>query len=176
MKMIIDVGRDGTARWIHKDEARGLLELGPASIARASHVEPGDPARGQDPLRWYADLSPVGGPTLGPYDERTQALGDEVQWLTCYHLGDGKTVPAWEELAGHGCRHETVDEPRARGYNVFWHGDDGSDHLILDPTGAWCASDTGRFTVAGLGIRPDLEARRLAARAVGLWGTRPAAA
>ena len=31
--------------------------------------------------RWLADLSPVGGPILGPYDLRSEALEAEVEWL-----------------------------------------------------------------------------------------------
>jgi hypothetical protein len=42
---------------------------------RASHVEPDD--RG----RWLADLSPIGGPVLGPFDRRSEALEAEVTWL-----------------------------------------------------------------------------------------------
>ena len=41
----------------------------------ASHVEP--VGEGQ----WQADLSPVGGPLLGPYDTRTEAIQAEVDWL-----------------------------------------------------------------------------------------------
>ncbi len=49
--------------------------LGTASIRRASHVEP-------DGLgRWRADLSPVGGLTLGPFTLRSQALAAETTWL-----------------------------------------------------------------------------------------------
>jgi hypothetical protein len=39
------------------------------------HVEPND--RGQ----WLADLRPVGGPTLGPFSLRSEALAAERQWL-----------------------------------------------------------------------------------------------
>lgn len=31
--------------------------------------------------RQHADLSPVGGPLLGPYQRRSEALAAEVQWL-----------------------------------------------------------------------------------------------
>jgi hypothetical protein len=57
------------------DEVIELSELGQPAIARASHVEPdGD---GQ----WWADLSPVEGPQLGPFQRRTEALGAEQTWL-----------------------------------------------------------------------------------------------
>ncbi len=57
-----------------------LSELGRLSIQRGSHVEP--TADGQ----WTADLSPVHGPQLGPFDCRTQALEAEVAWLNQYWL------------------------------------------------------------------------------------------
>ena len=49
--------------------------LGPFAIRRASHVEPD--AAGQ----WWADLAPVGGPALGPFVRRTEALSAEAKWL-----------------------------------------------------------------------------------------------
>ena len=49
--------------------------LGRPASTRASHVEPD--AEGQ----WWADLSPVEGPSLGPYPRRTEALGAEHNWL-----------------------------------------------------------------------------------------------
>ena len=75
------VSFDGPAvRWIYTDEARCLLTLGEARIMRASHVEP-LPAGG-----WTADLSPVNGPTLGPFTTRTAALAAEVKYLTAHVL------------------------------------------------------------------------------------------
>ena len=57
------------------EEAIDLAALGRPDIERASHVEPD--AEG----RWWADLSPVEGPQLGPYPRRTDALGAEHRWL-----------------------------------------------------------------------------------------------
>jgi hypothetical protein len=55
-------------------EALPLAALGSLSIRRASHVEPeGD--------GWYADLSPVHGPKLGPFATRAQALRAEEAWI-----------------------------------------------------------------------------------------------
>ncbi len=52
-----------------------LEALGDVAIRRASHVEP-------DSLgRWWADLAPVGGPVLGPFDLRSKALEAEAEWL-----------------------------------------------------------------------------------------------
>jgi hypothetical protein len=58
-----------------------LAALGSPVITRASHVEP-DPQG-----RWWADLSPVGGPTLGPFDSRSEALAAERSWLETNWLG-----------------------------------------------------------------------------------------
>jgi hypothetical protein len=49
-------------------------------ILRASYVEPN--ATG----RWAADLDPVGGPVLGPFDHRSEALAAEQAWLAAYWL------------------------------------------------------------------------------------------
>ncbi len=67
-------------RWIYTDDARALLTLGEARITRASHVEP-HPAGG-----WIADLSPVAGPTIGPFPTRTAALAAERDYLNTHVL------------------------------------------------------------------------------------------
>lgn len=56
-------------------ETVDLTSLGMLSIERASHVEPDD--QGQ----WWADLSPVDGPKLGPFSTRSVALEMERNWL-----------------------------------------------------------------------------------------------
>jgi hypothetical protein len=78
------VGPDGTVRCVYGDEL-DLLTLGEVKIRRASHVEPDE--RG----RWWADLSPVSGPTLGPFAKRGQALDAEVEWLRCWMSSAGVT-------------------------------------------------------------------------------------
>ena len=70
---------DGTARCLY-DEAIDLTALGQPSITRASHVEP-DQDGG-----WLADLSPVGGPVLGPFPHRSAALAAEKAWLEAHWL------------------------------------------------------------------------------------------
>ena len=50
--------------------------LGDARTVRASHVEPADGGG------WTADLSPSGGPLLGPFPLRSAALAAEAEWLT----------------------------------------------------------------------------------------------
>ena len=65
------VGQGGTVTGLY-DEAIDLGQLGKLNITRASHVEPDE--LGQ----WWADLQPVGGPKLGPFAARSQALAAEV--------------------------------------------------------------------------------------------------
>lgn len=64
----------GTIRCLY-DETLSLAALGRLTIRRGSHVEP--TPRGE----WTADLSPVGGPLLGPFPARSDALQAEVAWL-----------------------------------------------------------------------------------------------
>ncbi len=68
------VSPDGTGRCLY-DESVDLTLFGELQIQRASHCEPD--AVGA----WWADLSPVSGPKLGPFDRRSVALAAEVQWL-----------------------------------------------------------------------------------------------
>lgn len=69
---------DGVIRTLY-DEAVDLSSLGEIEIRRGSHVEPilGGPNNGM----WQADLSPVGGPVLGPFAKRSAALQAEHRWL-----------------------------------------------------------------------------------------------
>jgi hypothetical protein len=73
-EMEVVVGVDGMARCIY-DEALDLRELGKLQITRASHVEPD--AEGY----WWADMDPSGGPVLGPFRSRSEALVAEREWL-----------------------------------------------------------------------------------------------
>ena len=81
--MHLVVAPDGTVKAIFA-EAIDLAALGRPTIARASHVEPN--AEG----RWLSDLRPVGGPVLGPFARRSEALEAEVAWLEAKWL----TAPA----------------------------------------------------------------------------------
>lgn len=70
---------NGAVRCVYGEEL-DLGTLGRVTIRRGSHVEPN--ASGQ----WTADLSPVGGPVLGPFARRTEALDAERQWLEVHWL------------------------------------------------------------------------------------------
>ena len=56
-------------------EQLDLHQLGWLTIRRGSHVEPTETGH------WTADLSPVGGPLLGPFSSRSEALAAERSWL-----------------------------------------------------------------------------------------------
>ena len=70
---------DGGVRCLY-DEILDLQGLGQLQIERGSHVEPD--ADGQ----WTADLSPVAGPLLGPFPNRSAALDAERDWLEAHWL------------------------------------------------------------------------------------------
>ena len=72
--MQILVTPSGVIRCLY-DETLDLSALGRPTIERGSHVEP--TVNG----RWIADLLPVGGPVLGPFPLRSQALDAERAWL-----------------------------------------------------------------------------------------------
>lgn len=77
----IVIGQDGTARAIYDDALRPVLAaLGQSQIRRASHVEPDHDGN------WTADMSPVSGPVLGPFEQRGEALAAEVAWLEAHVL------------------------------------------------------------------------------------------
>jgi len=85
MDLVIDYR--GSIQCIYS-EAIPLDRLGEVTIRRASYVEPD--ARGW----WWADMGPVGGPALGPYYLRSQALEAERNWLLTHWLPN-----AWRNYA-----------------------------------------------------------------------------
>jgi hypothetical protein len=72
MELVVDAG--GGVKCIY-DETLNLRALGRLTITRASHVEPDSDGN------WSADMGPVGGPVLGPFRSRSEALGAERGWL-----------------------------------------------------------------------------------------------
>lgn len=67
---------DGKIKAIYDDRIADFLLSGTTTIKRASHVEPNPDGEG-----WVADMSPSGGPILGPCILRSQALELERDWL-----------------------------------------------------------------------------------------------
>ena len=72
MQLLISPG--GTIRCVYA-ETIDLTPAGQISISRGSHVEPDEDGH------WFADLAPVGGPRLGPFARRSDALNAESEWL-----------------------------------------------------------------------------------------------
>jgi len=77
MQLVIE--NAGNVRCVY-GEAIDLAALGSLTIARGSHVEPTEDGC------WTADLSPAGGPVLGPFDHRSDALAAELDWLESHWL------------------------------------------------------------------------------------------
>lgn len=78
---------DGTVDTLWDDALAALLRaLGRVSIRRASHVEPTPDGV------WAADLEPSGGPVLGPFPFRGDALAAERAWLLRHALGTRSTA------------------------------------------------------------------------------------
>ena len=75
MEHVLAIRPDGVIGFLYDDSIRPLLEAGRPEIRRASRVEP--TADG----RWEADLAPLGGPRLGPFELRREALDAERAWL-----------------------------------------------------------------------------------------------
>ena len=70
---------NGHVRCVY-DETIDLRQLGQLSVQRGSKVEPDDAGT------WFADLAFVNGPTLGPFQRRSEALAAERDWLDHHWL------------------------------------------------------------------------------------------
>jgi hypothetical protein len=84
MRLLID--QAGGVKCIY-GEAIDLSTFGNLKIARGSHVEPDETGQ------WWADLSPVSGPKLGPFENRSRALSAEVGWLEAHWLTPASPQP-----------------------------------------------------------------------------------
>ena len=78
------IGLGGSVRMIYS-ELIAPHALGEPTIERGSHVEPDQNGF------WWADLSPVEGPRLGPYHMRSKAIEAEIAllkefWLEPAHI------------------------------------------------------------------------------------------
>jgi hypothetical protein len=81
--MDLIIGSNGTIRCLYA-EVIPLAVLGALTIQRASWVEPDSVGQ------WLAALDPVGGPRLGPFANRSQALAAEQAWLSAHWLPSGR--------------------------------------------------------------------------------------
>lgn len=79
-------------------------KLGPARITRAASVEPRDE-------EWWVNLSASGGPLLGPFEARCDAIAAEQEWLDRYLLGD-EPLP----------EPEPEPEPEEAATDMLWEG------------------------------------------------------
>ncbi len=77
--MELRIDRQGQIVCVYGEDI-DLAALGRLAIRRASHVEPDHQGR------WVADLSPVSGPQLGPFQLRSEALDAEREWLERHRL------------------------------------------------------------------------------------------
>ncbi len=71
------VVKDGKVIFIYEETVAKMFEsLGFKfdNCQRVSNVEP-------EGNVWYADMKPVNGPKLGPFDTRKEALDAEVAWV-----------------------------------------------------------------------------------------------
>jgi hypothetical protein len=106
--MFVWIQPDGVVRFVYEDALRGLLALGQPTLRRASHVEP--TSNGQ----WIADLGPMDGPMLGPFETRAAALDTERAWLVHHfasghpHRGESPCDPSRSLPPPHGTRRTPV--------------------------------------------------------------------
>ena len=75
--MELFIAPTGQVRCLYGEEL-DLGSIGSLTIRRASQVEPAESGR------WMADLSPIGGPTLGPFAQRSHALAAETRWIEAH--------------------------------------------------------------------------------------------
>lgn len=73
-EIILNFNKKGQMKSLYNEEFN-LKEFGKTSIKRASHVEPTKEGK------WTANLTPVNGPILGPFNKRSEALKTEVDWI-----------------------------------------------------------------------------------------------
>ena len=69
----------GRVRCLYAEQI-DLAALGDLRIARASHVEANSDGH------WHADLRPLLGPVLGPFQRRSEALQAEQAWIEAHWL------------------------------------------------------------------------------------------
>ena len=134
MQLVIQT--DGSIRCLY-DESLDLHALGRLAIARGSHVEPNVDGT------WSAALSPVGGPILGSFGQRSDALAAERGWLESNWLCASPDSPHSQkpdhpfqnsriqrELLRHGTREQLIAWLAWNDGNGIWTDDDSRANEI----------------------------------------------
>ena len=120
MRKVISVSPAGVVTFVKDDAFTGLAMRGHTTVRRASHVVPAHPVKrllfrilrrsvgDTNPLAewsrrwrgdWQVDLSPSGGPLLGPFPNRRQAIEREIAWLNHHPFKEFSMKITPEELA-----------------------------------------------------------------------------
>jgi hypothetical protein len=73
-KLRVVINPSGGYSFVYSDSLAPLVRHG--KVTRASHVEPHEGGG------WTADMRPMGGPVLGPFPLRSDALTAERDWLS----------------------------------------------------------------------------------------------
>ena len=79
-ELITQILLDGDTVQFVYDDKLNLQYLGKTTIHRASYVEPDKNGN------WWADMKLSGGPKLGPFKSRKEALRKEIKWLHSHIL------------------------------------------------------------------------------------------
>ena len=72
--MNVYVDPQGDLQFIYQEEIN-MEDLGASTIRRASEVEPIEDSQ------WCANLARLGGPMLGPFKNRSEAIEAELAWI-----------------------------------------------------------------------------------------------
>lgn len=109
-----------------------MLAATPEAVARYKALEGHKRVRYEEGLithiddreQWYADLLPVGGPVLGPFDTKQQGLDAEVEWLREHEF---PLAPLGEDCEGRVCGElgeevfVVANEHESGGGGFDWH-------------------------------------------------------
>lgn len=74
--MTVDITPAGNLRYLHDDRLAGVIDTGPVTARRASHIE-----SSEDGKTWIVDLGPVEGPVVDGFKTRQAAVDFEEAWL-----------------------------------------------------------------------------------------------
>jgi hypothetical protein len=75
MEHIIAISQEGVATFVWSDDLAKLKTEGECKIERVSNVEPNEQSE------WMADMMLIGGPILGPFETRQEAIDAELRYI-----------------------------------------------------------------------------------------------